>query len=247
MIMAQAPLELPFAPKPFRRELFSSWLLRVAAANCVTLDELLSGFETSYPSVPYYLSLDLNLGDAFLKPMGCFSRISFRILSRLPLEEQASKPEAALLLSFGNEHSGSRQPNKRLGYAFCPSRIVHQNLIHVRSEWFFAYLQHCAGHRTPLLVGCPSCGGPDPLPFGFAPANDHICCQSWKADLQVDSGPIETDLCPQTLHGGERLPGQYCLKPRRICPSLEMQTVCSPENSSMTHFAWWLGLSMKRL
>ena len=41
----EAPLQLPFAPKPFRGELFSSWLLRLAAANFVPLDELLSGLQ----------------------------------------------------------------------------------------------------------------------------------------------------------------------------------------------------------
>jgi hypothetical protein len=78
MTIAQAPLKLPFAPKPFRRELFSSWLLRLAAANCVTLDELLSGFEASYPTASYAFSLDLNLKDGFLKPMACFSRIPLK-------------------------------------------------------------------------------------------------------------------------------------------------------------------------
>lgn len=74
MIVAQAPLQLPFAPKPFRRELFSSWLLRLADANCVTLDELLAGFQASYPSAPYAFSLDLNLEDGFLMFMAGMCR-----------------------------------------------------------------------------------------------------------------------------------------------------------------------------
>ena len=32
---AIAPVRLPFAPRPISTELLSSWLLRVAAANCV--------------------------------------------------------------------------------------------------------------------------------------------------------------------------------------------------------------------
>jgi hypothetical protein len=199
MTIAQAPLKLPFAPKPFRRELSSSWLLRLAAANCVTLDELLSGFEASYPTASYAFSLDLNLKDGFLKPMACFSRISFKTLSRLRLEKQVSKPEAALLLRFGNEYTSSRQTSKRLGYAFCPSCIVRQNLIHVTWEWAFAYLQHCAVHRTPLCVGCPLCGDPDPLPFGSAPVKGRVCCQSCGANLHEESGPTETVPRPQAV------------------------------------------------
>jgi hypothetical protein len=67
MIVVQAPLQLPFAPKPLRRELFSSWLLRLAVANCVTLDELLTGFQASYPSAPYALSLDVTIDDGLSK------------------------------------------------------------------------------------------------------------------------------------------------------------------------------------
>jgi hypothetical protein len=86
MIVVEAPLQLPFASKPFRRELFSSWLFRLADANCVILDELLTGFQASYPSAPYAFSLDLNLDDGFFICMACFSRVLFRTLSRLSRE-----------------------------------------------------------------------------------------------------------------------------------------------------------------
>lgn len=58
MTTASAPSQLPFTPKPFRNELFSSWMLRVAAANFVSLDELMLGFQFSYPEVPFPYSLD---------------------------------------------------------------------------------------------------------------------------------------------------------------------------------------------
>jgi hypothetical protein len=128
MIAAHASLQLPFAPKPFRRELFSSWLLRLAAANCVSLDELLLGFQTSYPSAPCPFSIDLNLDRDFLKSMARFARVPVVTLSRLSLEKQVGDPESALLLRFTN-NSGhcSRQLSRRLAYAFCPSCIAQQN------------------------------------------------------------------------------------------------------------------------
>src|SRR5258708_12450983 len=164
MIVAQAPLQLPFAPKPFRRELFSSWLLRVAAANCVTLDELLAGFQASYPSAPYAFSLDVNLDDGFLIFMARFSRVPFRTLSRLSLEKQVSNPEAALLLRFNNNSSGCGLFSRRLGYAFCPYCIAHQSFVHVPWEWAFACLLHCSVHGPPLGVICPSSRALPPLP-----------------------------------------------------------------------------------
>jgi TniQ len=145
MIVAQAPLQLPFAPKPFRRELFSSWLLRLAAANCVTLEELLAGFQASYPSAPYAFSLDVNLDDGLFRFMARFSRESFKTLSRLSLEKQVSNPEAALLLRFNNNSSGSRLLSRRLGYAFCPY------CIHTKA------LSTCRGNgHSPACCTAPS-------------------------------------------------------------------------------------------
>jgi hypothetical protein len=204
MIVAQAPLQLPFAPKPFRRELFSSWLLRLADANCVTLDELLAGFQASYPSAPYAFSLDLNLDDVFLIFMARFSRVPFRTLSRLSVEKQVSNPEAALLLRFNNSSSGSRQLSRRLGYSFCPYCIAHQNFVHVPWEWTFAGLMHCSVHGTLRDVGCPSCGDRDPLPFGLTPAADHVPCQSCDANLLDDLTRKGRDLSSHTVLAFER-------------------------------------------
>ena len=131
--------------------------------------------------------------------MACFSCIPFKTLSRLRLEKQVSKPEAALLLRFGKEYSGSRQISRRLGYAFCPSCILRQSLVHASWEWAFAYLQHCAVHRSPLCVGCPSCGDPDPLPFGLAPVKDRVCCRSCDANLHEESRPTESGPCSQAV------------------------------------------------
>ena len=107
MIAAHAPLQLPFGPKPFRKELFSSWLLRLAAANCVSLQELLLGFEASYPSAAYSISLDLNLGLEFLTCMARFSRVPATILGRLSLEKRVAHSSSSLLLGFSNDNFNS--------------------------------------------------------------------------------------------------------------------------------------------
>ena len=87
MITTHAPAQLPFGPKPFRNELCSSWLLRLASANCVSLEELLLGFEARYPSTPCTISLDLNLEPEFLASMARFSRVPATTLHRLSLEK----------------------------------------------------------------------------------------------------------------------------------------------------------------
>jgi hypothetical protein len=184
MITAHAPLELPFAPRPFRGEMFSSWLLRLAAANCVSLDELLLGFQSSYPSAPCPVSLDLNLDRDFLRAMARFSRVPVITLGHLSLENQVPDPESTLLLWLTNNSAhSSRQLSRRLAYAFCHSCIAQQNSVHVRWEWTVACLLHCSVHKIPLSIGCPSCGDLDPLRFGIVPVPDHVSCQSCDANL----------------------------------------------------------------
>jgi hypothetical protein len=83
MTTVSAPSQLPFTPKPFRNELFSSWMLRLAAANFVSLDELMLGFQFSYPEVPCLYSLDWGFHPKFPKAMARFCRTSERTLRSL--------------------------------------------------------------------------------------------------------------------------------------------------------------------
>lgn len=59
-----APAELPFAPRPYCTELLSSWLMRVAAANLISLRELLVGFEERYGEVLSNVPIDYAIPDA---------------------------------------------------------------------------------------------------------------------------------------------------------------------------------------
>ena len=49
MTCYSAPRQVPFAPRPQPDEVITSWLMRVAAANAVSLSELLGGFEEHHP------------------------------------------------------------------------------------------------------------------------------------------------------------------------------------------------------
>ena len=61
MTGTHAPNQLPFVPRPLKEESFSSWLLRVAAENYVSIRELIQGFASVYPSIPLPCSLDRGL------------------------------------------------------------------------------------------------------------------------------------------------------------------------------------------
>ena len=73
--MMVAPAKLPFAPRPYSAELLSSWLLRVAAANLVSLRELLDGFESHYGQVLNNVPIDYSIPDAAVAALAKFCRI----------------------------------------------------------------------------------------------------------------------------------------------------------------------------
>ena len=190
MIEAIAPAQLPLAPRPLPTELVSSWLLRVAGANFVSLDELLHGFHSSYPTVPHPVSLDLGLPPSFLQAIARFCRVPIATIQALDLERRLPHLQKALLLRFPFcPRRYSRRQAWRLGYALCPLSIAQRPVVHIRWDWCFACIVRCAIHRTSSLhFGCPGCGEADPLSLGSALITaSEVACQSCGHDLEAES------------------------------------------------------------
>ena len=138
MKTASAPSQLPFAPRPFINELFSSWMLRIADANCGSLRELLLGFQCRHPDVPCPNSLDREFSPAFLKAMARFCRTPISTLHSLDLRTRLPQAENVLLLRFrAASDQCLRLRKRRVGYAFCPTCIALQPYVHVRWDWAF--------------------------------------------------------------------------------------------------------------
>jgi hypothetical protein len=159
-------------------------MLRLADANCVSLQELLLGFQSRHPDVPCPNALDWGFTRAFLKAMARFSRTPVDTVNSLNLRARLPKADTALLLRFGA--AAGRCPRlreKRAGYAFCPTCIAQQSSVHVHWDWAFPALLHCRVHKSPLRHGCPECREEDPLPFGIAPAVLPVLCRNCGANL----------------------------------------------------------------
>jgi hypothetical protein len=120
MNTATAPSQLPFAPRPFAEELFSSWMLRVANANCVSLQELVLGFQSRHPDVPGPNVLDWGLPDGFLKAISRFSRTPIGTLHALDLRARLPTVETALLLRGQAVSDQSQRLRNILKTAKCP-------------------------------------------------------------------------------------------------------------------------------
>lgn len=150
-------MQLPFAPKPIATELVSSWLLRVAAANFVSLCELLRGLQSRYDRIPPYWPIDYCLSDVAMTSLSKFCRVPSQEIRRLDLGCRAPHLHPGLLLHFPNGSSiDPRCASQRVRYSFCPLCIQTQPIF-VRWDWSLAYSIRCGIHGTALRDGCRSC------------------------------------------------------------------------------------------
>jgi hypothetical protein len=175
-----APAQLPLAPKPLPDELLSSWLLRLAAANAISLLELLDGLRWRYPhSLHPGQLLDYSVPEATLQALSLFGRAPLSKLRNLDLSRRVPQVNYALLLRFPPLSLWCpRGSSWRVRYAFCPQCLVEQQITHIRWDWCFAALVGCVEHRSALLDACPACGAVDPLTFAadtLPPALCRLC------------------------------------------------------------------------
>jgi hypothetical protein len=158
-------------------------MLRIADANCISLQELMIGFQSRHPDVPCPHSLDWGFSATFLKAMARFCRTPAGTLRSLDLRTRLPKAQKVLVLHLrAVSDECLRFRKERVGYAFCTTCIAQQRYVHARWAWAFPALLFCHVHKSPLRHGCPMCGEDDPLPFG-APAVPSIRCWSCGADL----------------------------------------------------------------
>lgn len=127
--MRITPAELPFAPRPCAEELLSSWLLRVAAANLVSLRELLGGFRERYGDVLTNVPIDCDIPEAALKALSQFCRVAPEKIRTLDLRQRVPRLISSLLLRYRPSPSLWWCPRcsfHRVRYAFYPLCLSSQ-------------------------------------------------------------------------------------------------------------------------
>jgi TniQ len=188
------PAELPFAPRPYVAELLSSWLLRVAAANLVSLHELLEGFEERYGPILSNVPIDYAVPDSAVAALAQFCRIVPQKIRTLDLRQRVPHLSPALLLRYPQNVSLWWCPRcswRRVRYAFCPLCLASQRVIHVRWDWSVACLIRCAIHRVPLLDNCSACGELDPLALSGFDSSPAPFCRSCGGELIANPKDLE--------------------------------------------------------
>jgi TniQ len=190
------------APLPLSDELISSWLLRVAAANSVSLADLLSGCEAHHPvAFRELLLLDWAVPTSALEALASFCRVPIESLRRLDVQARAPKMERMELLQFPVRPSHAfraRHQRRRVRYGHCPMCLGAQPVPHVRWEWCIATRLRCPIHRIRIREGCGQCGENDPIHFApphppdqrRAPLPQPATCWSCLARLDLHEEPI---------------------------------------------------------
>jgi hypothetical protein len=186
-----APPQLPFAPRPIRGEVLSSWLMRVAAANLVQLADLLEALETHHGQVLASDLLDYSIPGKAVSALSKFCRIPPRAVWDMDIRRRAPHLDAVQLMRYEDDplFRCSRFRLRRVRYAFCPLCIVKQRVIHTQWDWCVACITLCDIHRTPLLDECPACGETDPLSFSGVDLPPNLICRSCYKDLASGDWP----------------------------------------------------------
>jgi len=151
--------------------------MRVAAANAVSLAELLNGLLAHYPAALEDVKLlDWQVPPATLAALARFCRVPAGTLRALDLQHRIPGPQP-VLLRFCQGDTGAPSSVKldtddfchewRVRYGYCGPCLATQAVPHIRWDWCLAALIRCRAHRTALQDGCHHCGHWDPL--GFTP------------------------------------------------------------------------------
>jgi hypothetical protein len=168
--IAFVPEALPLAPRPIGGELLSSWLLRVALANGLTLAQLADAIESRFPEVSLQATfLDERLSPSARAALANFLRVPEADVKALELSHRYPLLPSEWILRPVNWLQGSpdRLAQGRARYAFCP--LCLQEMVHatqtawIRSEWACALHTHCVRHRLPLRERCAVCFIEDPV------------------------------------------------------------------------------------
>src|SRR4051794_10711827 len=170
---------LPVMPHPVPGELVSSWLLRVAAQNCISLGELLQAVKLTYPKadVPF-ASLDYDLPSDFRAGLAQLCRTLPNTIRKLEWQNRFPGVPRQMFLAYSCPSDSTRVAGKRARYEFCLS-CLHETSTEnspavIRAVWSLAPITHCHLHQCPLLSHCPQCQRTDPLRFPTLPRDPRL-------------------------------------------------------------------------
>jgi hypothetical protein len=131
-------------------ELVSSWLLRVAAQNSITLREFLAAVRLAYPSANVELaSVDHDLPSEFCAGLAQLCRVSAGTIRKLELQHQFPGVPRQMFLSFPwNRDLITHASDKRARYEFCLNCLNEPFAANSRQR----FASSGASHGSPIAT-----------------------------------------------------------------------------------------------
>jgi len=186
--LAIVPKHLPVCIQPLAGELLSSWLLRVAAANATTLEEVLAAVSCADCSFS-----SGNMGFDYQLPEEVRHRLS--VFCRIPACKIAELEISNAFVGHRPEWFFARQTTPyrpHLNPSFCLLCLVEQIRggfpLHVQAAWAVPIFTHCPSHLVPLQAFCNSCRTGAPVEWLATHPHQAILCKHCGTPLTARSG-----------------------------------------------------------
>lgn len=149
---------LMFRSPPYRDELLSSWLARLAKLNYLTL----TGFLNTYFKEKRYSKYDLDLyllNNQFFEKLSKLTNIKISKIKNLQLMKYEGYIEEKIYREgrhhwFTPAHTYSKK-GKFYGIRFCPECLKEK--IYFKDIWRIMFINVCPQHKCYLLNFCPKC------------------------------------------------------------------------------------------
>ncbi|MGO9768435.1 MAG: TniQ family protein [Roseiarcus sp.] len=197
---------LPVAPRPYRDELLSSWLGRVACRYGLDAASLLGALaadgEGAALSIPIDDAAPLR-EDIVSWAQAC--GVDPARLSRLTLARRRPGRPKAWFLSQGPPWAPTASRSPPACCACFESDHAAGRDEHLRADWMLAERCVCPAHRQLLRDRCPCCRGPLHFAFRLRNGRARVICGECERELAARSGREESALMEALISIQDRI------------------------------------------
>lgn len=177
------------APRPFADETISSWLLRVAAANGATLEDLITHLRRLHRGAFAGVDLfDYGLPEREVLVLAETCRVARATIRQLDLRVRLPHLHPELVARFSGPDD-RRCRRHRARYSYCPLCLQRDFVPYTRWQWCLVAVTHCPLHGVPLHKHRSlSCCENDPIDLDPSAPQGHLRCRGC-GDLLTRHGP----------------------------------------------------------
>lgn len=179
----------PYHPKPFKDELFSSWLLRIAIGNAPATN-IRSFYKANWPEKQiWFRDIDRCVTEDLIKSVAAKSgtplrraySTALRSYEGFVFEQLNTGGHSRWVRPLGLYHAS----RNLWGLWWCPECLRTDQTPYFRKHWRMSFTSTCSKHGTILSDRCNSCGSPC-----IPSKTDFVTCHKCGFDLRRNYSKI---------------------------------------------------------